>query len=83
MAQKRKLVWTKKSSFEGWACSACAWLRPNPILATGSKTPAQDVQDAFDAHVCANHPGAQRPHEGLNQTAAKIVREEKREETEE
>jgi hypothetical protein len=83
MAQKRKLVWVKKSSFEGWACSACAWLRPNSRLVTESKTPAQDVQDAFDAHVCAKHPGVQKPHEGLSQTAARIVREEKREEIEE
>jgi len=75
MAKKRKLVWRKEPAFEGWACSACKWLRPNPRLVDASKTPAQDVKDAFDAHTCAKHPGHQKPHEDVNQAAARIVRE--------
>jgi rubredoxin len=75
MAKKRKMIWRKEAYFEGWACSVCGWVRSNPRLVSTSKTPSQDVQEAFDAHVCGeSHP--QKLHEDMNQAAARIDRKE-------
>lgn len=75
MREGRELVWRKKGSFEGWACTACGWLRPNPRLIGNTKIPSRDVGEAFDAHVCAKHSGPKQPREDFSQAAARIVRE--------
>ena len=75
MTEGRELVWRKEESFEGWACTVCGWVRPNPRLIGKTQTPSREVGEAFDAHICAKHPRPKRPLEDVNQAAAQIVRE--------
>jgi hypothetical protein len=75
MGKGRELVWRKEGSFEGWKCTACGWLRPNPHLIAKNQISSLEVGEAFDAHQCAKFPLLKKPREDMNQAAARIVRE--------
>jgi rubredoxin len=57
---KREFVFRKEEAFEGWACSNCGWVYPNPSLGLRSKEHAEFVQEKFEAHECAEYPKAKR-----------------------
>ena len=63
----RELVWVEKERFEGWACSACDWeFRASGPLVGGTieemkRAYERERDEAFKAHVCAQHP--KRPAE--------------------
>lgn len=58
----RELVWIDKPRFEGWGCSACAWLFHPSGPPTGESL--EDMKEeferhrdtAFASHMCAEHP---------------------------
>jgi hypothetical protein len=61
-AMRRKLVWVKKETFQGWACSECAWAF-NPIgplvgesIVEMMEHYEQQRDKEFAAHVCSEHP---------------------------
>ena len=61
---RRKLVWVERPSFQGWACSECAWvfIASRPLVGNTieeMKTKFGEERDReFAAHVCAEHPRA-------------------------
>jgi hypothetical protein len=61
-ARRRELVWVEKKTFQGWACSKCAWeFKPTGPLIGESlddmKSHYQEQRDKeFKLHVCAEHP---------------------------
>jgi hypothetical protein len=61
-AMRRKLVWVKAQSFEGWACSECVWaFKPSgPVIGHSieeMKMHYERQRDRdFASHVCAEHP---------------------------
>jgi hypothetical protein len=65
---RRKLVWTERPNFQGWACTECAWMF-NPVgpLVGESidemKLNYEKHRDKeFKSHVCAEYPrGAKNP----------------------
>jgi hypothetical protein len=68
-SMRRKLVWTERPNFQGWACTECAWVfKPSWPLAGKTidemKTNfGQERDKEFTAHVCAGHPRATKnPH---------------------
>jgi hypothetical protein len=58
----RKLVWVERPQFEGWVCSACAWVfNPRGPLVSESFDDMkmhyeQQRNKEFESHVCAEHP---------------------------
>jgi hypothetical protein len=74
MANRDDLIWKQEAAFAGWGCKKCGWLLSNPRFANTKPWP-QDVLEAFDAHVCAEHPKPKKPREDVNQAAARVVRE--------
>ena len=66
-----RLHWAQESSFEGWACTACAWALHS---VDESKTPLDDIQKAFDSHRCADYPRIAHSSEDLIKRAAWILR---------
>jgi hypothetical protein len=61
----RKMEWVKEKTFEGWTCSECGWLFPNPRLhVTDSKADESQIleelnqlaRDSFERHICNVHP---------------------------
>jgi hypothetical protein len=60
----RKLEWTERPNFQGWACTECAWVFiPSWPLVGKSidemKTNfGQQRDEEFASHVCAEHPRA-------------------------
>jgi hypothetical protein len=61
---RRKLVWTERQHFQGWACTECAWTF-NPIgpligesIDEMKMLYAQQRDKEFKFHVCAEHPRA-------------------------
>jgi hypothetical protein len=52
----RQLIWQKGKGFEGWICSDCGWLYPNPSFEDREKDHLRIVKEKFDAHDCAKHP---------------------------
>jgi hypothetical protein len=61
---RRKLLWTESLSFQGWACSECAWVFNSSWPLVGKsieemKTSfVQERDKEFASHVCAEHPRA-------------------------
>jgi len=61
---RRKLLWTESLSFQGWACSECAWVFNSSWPLVGKsieemKTSfVQERDEEFASHVCAEHPRA-------------------------
>jgi hypothetical protein len=61
---RRKLVWTERTNFQGWACSECSWIFNSSWPLVGKsidemKTSFGQQRDKeFASHVCAEHPGA-------------------------
>jgi hypothetical protein len=58
----RKLVWVERQTFQGWACSECAWVF-NPVGTPAGKSLdemkrnyEQQRDKEFASHVCAEHP---------------------------
>jgi len=62
----RKLVWTNRETFQGWACSQCAWeFRPSDLIVdelTNDKKHHYDqhCEDEFRRHLCSDCPSATR-----------------------
>jgi hypothetical protein len=61
-AMRRKLVWIESQSFQGWACTECAWVF-NPLGPLVGKSIdemkmhfEQQRDKEFTSHVCAGHP---------------------------
>jgi ribosomal protein L37AE/L43A len=62
----REMVWVKRKTFLGWACSQCAWEFKPSGFPTGNTI--AEMKDAykrqrdmeFESHVCAEHPSTQR-----------------------
>jgi hypothetical protein len=55
----RKLEWKKETAFEGWACSDCGWIFPNPVARADHPTREsidREAREQFDEHVCKEHP---------------------------
>ena len=62
----REMMWTKERGFEGWRCSECGWVYPNPSvlgidLPLMTKTEEAEnlrrkVRTSFDEHDCAQYP---------------------------
>jgi hypothetical protein len=54
----RNLLWRKEKAFEGFVCSDCGWLSPNPKLSSAPDVEALklEIQAEFDQHDCAKHP---------------------------
>lgn len=73
MAGKRNLVFDRKNGVDIFTCSDCGWARPYPRL--GAEYPDAELKDAFDQHVCDQHPRPKKPREDLNQAAARVVSE--------
>lgn len=66
---RRKLVWTERPNFQGWACAECAWVfnASWPLIGTTideMKTKFEEERDKeFAIHVCVEHPrGTKDPH---------------------
>jgi rubredoxin len=66
---RRKLVWTERPTFQGWACTECAWVfnASSPLVGTTideMKTKFEEERDKeFASHVCAERPRATKdPH---------------------
>jgi len=65
-AMRRRLVWVKKETFQGWACSECAWaFKPiGPLVGESMGEMMQHYEQQrdreFAAHVCAEHPRTTR-----------------------
>lgn len=61
---RRKLVWVETQTFQGWACSECAWaFKPEgPVVGKSldeMQTRYEQQRDKeFASHVCAEHPRA-------------------------
>lgn len=55
------LIWRKTPTFDGWACSECEWGTPDPRPVFESIIPAQETQDAFDAHARKHHRLPKKP----------------------
>jgi rubredoxin len=61
---RRKLVWTERPNFQGWACTECAWVF-NPSWPLVGKSIEEmktnfgpQLDQEFASHVCAEHPRA-------------------------
>jgi len=60
-AMRRRLVWVKKETFQGWACSECAWaFKPiGPLVGESIVEMMQHYEQQrdreFASHVCAEH----------------------------
>jgi hypothetical protein len=62
----RNMVWSKEKAFQGWTCSDCGWLYPNPNAigvdlppttdAEGGKLYESQAMKVFEAHDCHEHP---------------------------
>ena len=65
-AMHRNMIWIEDQSFQGWACSECAWVfKPLGPLVDESieamKIHYQQQRDKeFSFHVCAEHPRAKK-----------------------
>jgi hypothetical protein len=63
---RRKLVWVEGQTFQGWACSECAWaFKPSGPVVDESiddmKMHYENQRDKeFASHICAEHPRASR-----------------------
>ena len=61
-AVRRKLIWAESRTFQGWACSECAWAyKPlGPLVGESideMKVHYERERDKeFASHVCAEHP---------------------------
>jgi hypothetical protein len=59
---RRKLVWVESQTFQGWACSECAWaFKPlGPVVdesIADMKLHYENQRDKeFTSHVCADYP---------------------------
>lgn len=53
---KRKLVWRMERAFEGWGCSKCGWVYPNPSFEAKDKEHLQLVREKFEKHECVKNP---------------------------
>ena len=66
-AMPRKLVWIEKQNFQGFGCSACAWVfKPAGALVGESLDEMKQKYEArrdkeFAVHVCVKHPRSTRP----------------------
>jgi hypothetical protein len=60
----RDLIWIEQDRFEGWGCSACAW-----VFNSTGELPSKSFEElmhnfelqrdmAFTLHACADHPRA-------------------------
>jgi hypothetical protein len=62
VAMCRKLIWAESRTFQGWACSECAWtFKPlGPLVGESideMKMHYESERDKqFASHVCAEHP---------------------------
>jgi len=54
----RDMRWSEEKAFEGFTCSDCGWLFPNPKRSDAPDVDAfqAETQAAFDSHVCAKYP---------------------------
>lgn len=55
----RKMRWSKEKAFEGFACSECGWLSPNPRLDFEKRSKEgllKKIKADFDAHDCSKYP---------------------------
>jgi len=66
-AMHREMVWTESQSFQGWACSGCAWVF-NPLGPPTGESLEEMKQNfelqrdkEFKSHVCNDHPRAKMP----------------------
>jgi hypothetical protein len=63
----RELIWVEKEHFHGWVCSACGWkfTSSGPLIGKTidemKRVYGRQRDEAFKAHVCAQHP--KRPAE--------------------
>lgn len=60
----KQMVWSKEKSFEGFTCTDCGWLFPNPRLDFDPVQNEQELrnraQKEFDSHECAKYPKTPR-----------------------
>jgi hypothetical protein len=60
----RDLIWIEQDRFEGWGCSACAW-----VFNSTGELPSKSFEElihnfelqrdmAFKSHACTDHPRA-------------------------
>jgi hypothetical protein len=65
--KRRKMVWVERQDFNGWVCSACAW-----VFNTAGPPVGESIDEminhyvhrrdnAFKSHVCAEYPKAKSP----------------------
>ena len=58
----REMVWVRRERFEGWACSACAWVfrGSGPLVGKSIEEMRRrheaERDKAFMSHVCVAHP---------------------------
>jgi len=56
---KRKKKWSKEKTFEGFTCSECGWLSPNPTMdgkERSKKELLEKIEADFAAHDCSKYP---------------------------
>src|SRR5271155_400326 len=65
-AKRRTLVWVARQNFQGWACTECAWVFSalGPPVGNSLEEMKQNYEQRrdkeFAAHVCAQHPRAEK-----------------------
>jgi hypothetical protein len=59
----RDLIWIEQERFVGWGCSACAWTWAFNLSSSAPGKSADELinlesrrDEAFQLHVCADHP---------------------------
>jgi hypothetical protein len=68
-SMRRQLVWAERTNFQGWCCTACAWVfNPSwPLVGNSIDEMTENFGEQrdkeFAAHICAEHPRATKdPH---------------------
>jgi len=78
MSATRKLIWIDKSRFQGFGCSACAWVFKPSGAPTGNSFDEMmqnfELQrdNEFISHVCAEHPHSQG-RKNLNKSTTRLT----------
>jgi len=62
--KRRKLEWVERPTFQGWACTECAWVFDSSWPLVGKSIEemktnfGQQRDKEFASHVCGQHPRA-------------------------
>jgi hypothetical protein len=71
-AKRRELTESFEQGIQYGTCGACSWEYRCPPLVPNDERSQGALDDAFDQHVCAEHPRLKkRPREGGNQTTSR------------